>query len=93
MWIPGRIIVGCFSLYATVLAGCATAPEPRPSTEAPYSEFVYEALGATPSIRFGTERRETASPGGRGTQATAAANPDSNEQRRSSREKDGNGPS
>lgn len=78
--ISRRIMAGILGLCATALAGCAIAPEPRPTTEGPASEFVYEALGATPAIRF-------AAP------AAKKADSDPNDKRSRSTAKDANAPS
>lgn len=61
--ISGRIIACVLGLCATALAGCAIAPEPRPTTERPESEFVYETLGATPSIQFAAPAAKKAESG------------------------------
>jgi hypothetical protein len=50
------ISVSTATLCAIALAGCASAQEPRITTEGPSSPFVWEVLGATPSIRFGADR-------------------------------------
>ena len=83
-----------FSLCAAALAGCATAPGPRATTEGPYSEFVYEALGATPSIQFGAGRWAS-TPAGTNSAQTAAKKSEStpNDQRPPSTGKEANAPS
>jgi len=50
------ISVSTATLCAIALAGSASAQEPRITTEGPNSPFVYEVMGATPSIRLGADR-------------------------------------
>jgi hypothetical protein len=55
------------------IAPLEDTPEARHPTEGPYSEFVWEALAATPSIQFASEQRAPTHDRASNTQATAAA--------------------
>jgi uncharacterized damage-inducible protein DinB len=69
-----RILASMVSLLATSLLGCAVAPEPRPTTEETYSEFVYESLGATPSIQLMGGRKVPPAASASSSYASAAEN-------------------
>lgn len=52
-------------LATAFVSGIASAQATRLPNDGPFSEFVYEALGATPSIRFGSARKPEATPSAR----------------------------
>ena len=60
---------GCESM---TIAAMADAPKPIHMTEGPYSEFVWEALGATPSIQFASGQEASTPARASNTQAKAA---------------------
>lgn len=60
------------TMFATAFAAApAFAQTPLHREESPFSEFVYERLGATPSIRFGTTRKPNSRDAAKAAEAVA----------------------
>ena len=71
--IAGSYVILSTGCESMTIAAMENASEPRHTTEGPYSEFVWEALGATPSIQFASEQRASTHARASNIQATAAA--------------------
>jgi hypothetical protein len=71
--IAGTYVILSTGCESMTFAALENTPGPRHATEGPYSEFVWEALGATPSIQFASEQRASTPARASNAQATAAA--------------------
>ena len=71
--IAGTYVILSTGCESMPIAAMENAPGPRHATEGPYSEFVWEALGATPSIQFASGQSASTSARASNAQATVAA--------------------
>ena len=71
--IAGLYVVLSTGCESMTIAQMESAPGPKHATEGPYSEFVWEALGATPSIQFASGQGAATTARASNAQAKAGA--------------------